>query len=252
MASSLVLANSFFGKLINPFVVIIRDWWQLILQGIGITILLSIVGTVVGLLLALVFGTIRVQTVNAQDSGIMRVVKKIGRTIVKVYVTVIRGTPMILQATIFYYGFYSIGLQWSALAAGLFTVSINTTAYLTEVIRGGLQSVDIGQMEAARSMGMRQSQAMRLVVFPQALKNSMAAIGNEFIINIKDTAVLSTITIVDLFAATSKAGGKTLFQLESMLIAAAIYLLLTFSLSKILMAIEKKIGAPVKEITSSN
>lgn len=231
---------------------ILSKYGTLILQGIGVTLLLSIVGTVIGLILALIFGTLRVQTINEHDPKIVKFFKWIGIHFVKVYVTIFRGTPMIVQAAIFYYGFYQIGIQWSALAAGLFTVSVNTTAYLTEVIRGGLQSVDKGQMEAAQSLGMSQFKAMTLVIFPQALKNSMASIGNELIINIKDTAVLSTITIIDLFSATTKAGKSTYFYFEALLLAAAMYLILTYVTSKLLMLLEKRIGAPVKELTSSN
>lgn len=159
---------------------------------------------------------------------------------------------MILQALIFYYGFLFIGLDWSALSAGIFTVSLNTGAYLTEVIRSGINSVEAGQMDAARSLGMSYPKAMFYVVFPQALKNSMGAIGNELIINIKDTAVLSTIGIIDLFSATETIIGTTYLHLEAYTIGAIIYLFLTFTSSKLLMALEKKLGANVVEITSSN
>lgn len=236
----------------SEYKTIITEYGTLFLQGIGITLLLAIAGTIIGLLLALIFGVIRVQTIQPYDSWFTKCIKKISVGFVKFYVTVFRGTPMIVQAIIFYYGFLQIGINWSALTAGIFTVSMNTTAYLTEVIRGGLQSVDRGQMEAARAMGMSQGKAMRLIIFPQALKNSMASIGNELIINIKDTAVLSTIGIIDLFSAAKKAIGKTLLYIQSFTLAAVIYLILTFACSKLLMLIERKIGAPVKEITSSN
>ena len=238
--------------LANGFSKIILEYGIAFLQGIGITLLLAISGTIIGLIIALIFGFIRVQVIEPQDSTIIKIIKKIGLFFVKCYVTIFRGTPMILQAFIFYYGFLQIGISWSALTAGIFTVSLNTAAYLTEVIRGGIQSIDKGQMEAARSTGMSQFQAMWYIIFPQALKNSMASIGNELIVNIKDTAVLSVIGIMDIFFATDAATGSTFLYMEAYTIGAIIYLILTFTCSKILMYIEKKIGAPVKEITSSN
>lgn len=240
----MILANGF-SKIISEFGIVF-------LQGIGITLLLAISGTIIGLIIALIFGIIRVQSIEPYDSTFVKIIKKIGVGFVKTYVTIFRGTPMILQAFIFYYGFLQLGITWSALTAGIFTVSLNTAAYLTEVIRGGIQSIDKGQMEAARATGMSQFQAMIFVVYPQALKNSMASIGNELIVNIKDTAVLSVIGIIDLFYATDAATGATYLYMEAYTIGAIIYLLLTFTCSKILMYIEKKIGAPVKEITSSN
>ena len=261
-------------------ITIVTEYATLFLQGIGITLLLAIVGTIAGLLIALLFGYIRVQTIHPYDSKFTKIFKNVINFIVKIYVTVFRGTPMILQAFIFYYGFLHLGINWSALAAGIFTVSLNTGAYLTEVIRGGIGSVDKGQLEAARALGMSETKAMLLIIYPQALKNSMASIGNELIVNIKDTAVLSTIGIIDLFNATTTITGATYLYLEAYSIGAIIYLILTYAKiwdapynftsdkkhnivaiiyliltytsSKLLMYFEKRIGAPVKEITSSN
>lgn len=233
-------------------ITIVTEYATLFLQGIGITLLLAIVGTIAGLLIALIFGYIRVQTIHPYDSKFTKIFKKTINFIVKIYVTVFRGTPMILQAFIFYYGFLHLGINWSALAAGIFTVSLNTGAYLTEVIRGGIGSVDKGQLEAARALGMSETKAMLLIIYPQALKNSMASIGNELIVNIKDTAVLSTIGIIDLFNATTTITGATYLYLEAYSIGAIIYLILTYTSSKLLMYFEKRVGAPVKEITSSN
>lgn len=237
---------------INAFIELITQFGGSLLKGLTVTLFLSIVGTIIGLLIAFVFSIIRVQSINPDDNVLIKGVKKLGYWFVKGYVTVIRGTPMIVQAVLFYYGFSQIGIRWSPLVAGLFTVSVNTAAYLTEVLRGGIQSVDKGQMEAARAIGMSERKAMFLIVIPQALKNSFASIGNELIVNIKDTAVLNIISVVDLFTQADLAAGKTYFYLEAMLIVACIYLILTYSSSKILMFIERKIGAPVKEITSCN
>ncbi|HQQ89879.1 MAG TPA: amino acid ABC transporter permease, partial [Oscillospiraceae bacterium] len=145
-----------------------------------------------------------------------------------------------------------INYVWSAFMAGLITVSLNSTAYLAEVLRGGIESIDSGQMEAARSLGMTSWQAMRKVVFPQAVKNSIPAIGNEFIINIKDSSVLSVISCFDLMFATTSVSGIYYQQLEVYCIAAIIYLILTYFSSLLMKAIAKRMDTPAKDIPSSN
>lgn len=224
---------------------IISEYIGQILLGIGRTLLLSLVGTVVGFIIACLFSYIKTK----KEVG---PIGKVLKGFVNVYVTVIRGTPMMVQALIFYYSFKMMGVNWDPLTAGLFTVSINTTAYLTEVLRGGIESVDEGQYEAARSIGMSSFKSMIFIVYPQAIKNSMAAIGNEFIVNIKDTSVLNVIGVIELYNACLMAGNKYFKVVEAMSIAAIIYLIMTLSSSYILKKIERRVGSPVKEITSSN
>ncbi len=231
---------------------IIKNYGKLILQGVGITLLLSVVGTILGLLIALIFGSLLSIESSPFDSNVKRRFNKVIKLIIKAYVTVFRGTPMIVQAMIFFYTFHQIGINWSATVAGLFTVTLNTGAYLTEVVRGGINSVSKDQKEAGLSIGLSTFQTFRLIILPQALKNSMASIGNELIVNIKDTSVLSVIMVVDLFNACKTAAGKYAAHTEAMLIAAAIYLCLTLFFSYVLQKIEKKIGAPIKALTSSN
>lgn len=239
-------------QFIDNIVLIWQNYSGVFFTGVRVTMTLALVGTVIGFLFSLLFGTLRIQEVTKRDSLTVKIVKISLRTFTKIYVTIIRGTPMLVQAVIFYYYFYSIGIRWSPLQAGLFTVSVNTTAYLTEVIRGGIQAVDKGQMEAARSLGLNKAQAMLYVIFPQAIKNSMPAIGNEFIINIKDTAVLSVIGIVELYRSSAIAGSRYSLFWEPALIAAAIYLFLTYTTSKVLLIIEKKMDMKPVEIQSSN
>lgn len=226
-------------------------------QGIFNTLWVSILGTIIGLMIGLVFGLLRVQSINPYDSLIIKFLKKFSNFLIKGYVTIFRGTPMILQAILFKKVFTMIFgnvLVYNALIAipALITVSINTGAYLTEVIRNSIQSVDRGQLEGARAIGMSQTKAMWFVIFPQAIKNSFASIGNEFIINIKDTSVLQIIGFVDLFNVIEDQSLSDFNILFWYLIGGAIYLVLTYGCSKILNITEKKIGVPVKEITSSN
>lgn len=211
------------------------------IRGILITLFLSIVGTVGGFLLSLLLTIIRTQEIDIRrDLILTKILKKFGQGFSYVYVTVFRGTPMIVQAMIFYYGIAPLGLSWwRPLVAGLFVVTLNTTAYIAEVIRSGINGVDIGQMEAARSLGFSRNQSMFQIVLPQAIKNSLPAIGNEFIVNLKDTAVLSVIGVVDIFKATQSATSSNYRIVEGFFIAAVIYLILTFFTSKVVARLEK-------------
>lgn len=230
----------------------LKEFAPLILKGIGTTLLLAIVGTILGLIIALFLGSILSLDTSPFDSKFKRYLKKISKIIINIYVTVFRGTPMVVQAMIFYYSFYKAGIQWSYTTAGIFTVTFNTAAYLAEVVRSGIASISKEQTEAGLAIGLTPFKTFIYIVLPQALKNTMASIGNELIVNIKDTSVLSVIMIVDLYNACSMAGTKYAAVIEAMLIAAVIYLFLTSFFSIVLRLIEKRIGAPTKAITSSN
>jgi putative lysine transport system permease protein len=236
---------------------------NLIFTGIQSTLFLSLAGTLIGLFLAIFMVILRTQDIEKRDSDLIIFSKKLGLAFVKTYVTIIRGTPMIVQAMIFFYlmreVFFVIGFTvaqvnafWTPFLAGLFTVSVNTTAYLIEVLRGGIIGVDKGQIEAGRSLGFSSFKTYLLITFPQALRNSMPSIGNEFIVNIKDTAVLTLIQVVDLFAVTRTIAGNHFSFVEAFIISAIIYLVLTYGTSKILAIIENKLEIQSKEIVSSN
>jgi putative lysine transport system permease protein len=231
---------------------ILQEYGSTFVSGIGVTLALALIGTIFGLFFSLILTILRVQVPRPNDSRIVKILKRIASGFARFYVTIFRGTPMIVQAVIFFYSFYQMGIKWSPFAAGLFTVSLNTAAYLTEVLRGGITSIEKGQVEAARSIGMTHFQTFIYIVFPQAIKNSFASIGNEFIVNIKDTAVLSTIMVVDIFSVANKAAGKYYLYVEAMIIAALIYLTITYITSKVLILIEKKLKVETKEIVSSN
>lgn len=234
-----------------------------ILTGVWTTLWLSMAGTIVGLILGLLFITLRTLEITPRDNEFIAFLKKIGISFVKLYVTVFRGTPMMVQAIIIYYflpgiisNLFNVDQQilndiLNVGVAGFITVSLNTTAYLTEVLRGGIESLNKGQMEAARSLGMSRTKAMVYVVLPQGIKNSLPAICNEFIINIKDTAVLSVISVMDLFFVIDSINGKNASQ-DAIFIAAAIYLFLTYGISKLLSLLEKKMNLTSKPLPSSN
>lgn len=222
---------------------------QMFIDGAIKTIVLALVGTIAGFFIALVLVFMRITKIKDHDSWLSKTLKKVIQKTSLLYITIFRGTPMIVQASFFWYGF---GLFGDPYYCGLFVVSINTAAYIAEILRGGIQSIDKGQNEAAKSLGMNQLQTMIYVIFPQAIKNSLPAIGNEFIVNIKDTAVLSVIGIYEIFNQGKRISGMHYRQLEVYLIIALIYLFLTYSISTILKYTERKMNLQVLDITSSN
>jgi len=218
---------------------------QIFLTGIATTIELAVFGTIIAFFLALLLVFLRIQKVDRPDNDPVRFLKVVGSGFAKAYSTVVRGTPMMVQAGIIYFGGFGImrstGLStteingiWSTFAAGLVTISLNSTAYMMEVLRGGIESVDGGQTEAARSLGLSQWQAMSKVVFPQGIKYAIPGLSNELVINIKDSSVLSVIGVFDLMFATTTVAGIYYRQTESYMIAAVCYLILTMVATKLL------------------
>lgn len=248
-----LLMNSI-GKLISSnstYHKVLTTYSRSFSEGIGTTLYLSLVGTVIGFLLALVFSAIVTTRVHPKDSKIRKFFKNLGKTLVNLYTSIIRGTPMMVQAMILYWGVRGF-LNWDYLTAGLVTVTINTAAYLTEVMRGSILSLDKGQYEAGLSLGLTPWQTMTYIIYPQAIKNAMASIGNEFVINIKDTAVLSVILVVDIFRVAELANARYFDAFPPFIIAALIYLLLTTTVTAILRKIEEKLDIPTSSLPSAN
>ena len=232
--------------------------------GIGTTIALAVFGTVIAFFLALLLVFCRIQAVDRPDNDFVRFWKVVGAGFAKVYSTVVRGTPMMVQAMIIYYGILGIiratgdfsGAElnqiWSPFNAGLVTVSLNSTAYMMEVLRGGIAAVDKGQMEAARSLGLSQWQAMLKVVFPQGIKNSIPGLSNELVINIKDSSVLSIISVFDLTFAARTIGGNYYEYFPAFLIAAAIYLVLTMMATWLLGRFARRFNVKTEAVGSTS
>ncbi len=218
---------------------------QTYLTGALTTIELAVFGTLIAFFLALLLAAVRILEIDRSDNDFVRFLKKVGVGFAKVYSTVVRGTPMLVQGVIIYYLGFSIvrsfGLSitetnaiWSRFVAGLVVVSLNSTAYMMEVLRGGIESVDAGQMEAARSLGLSQWQAMLKVVFPQGIKYAIPGLSNELVINIKDSSVLSVIGVFDLAFAASTVAGIYYKQLNAYLVIAVFYLIMTAAASWLL------------------
>lgn len=222
---------------------VIVNYWPMFLRGAGMTLLISITGTVLGFIIGLLIGIIR--NVPMPESGVKRVALKIVNVILSAYIEIFRGTPMIVQAMVIYYGSaQALGINMNRLAAAFLIVSINTGAYMAEIVRGGIVSVDKGQFEAAHAMGMNHIQTMINVVLPQVIRNILPATGNEFVINIKDTSVLNVISVTELYFQTKTVTGNNFRFFEPFFVACILYLIMTFTVTRILRYVERKIDGP--------
>lgn len=222
--------------------------------GIATTLILAVVGTVGGFILGIFLGVGRTLKSRSTDSKFVKVIKKVINAICNAYIWVFRGTPMMIQGMIF---FLALPVDWvrdfgsgiifnGYLLCGSIVIVLNTAAYIGEIIRGGIESVDKGQGEAARSLGMTYSQSLIRVVLPQAIRNSIPAIGNEFIVNIKDSSVLNVIGLTELFARNRIVIQNTADAISCYVIVAIIYLTLTLIFTIIFKGVEKKMdGKPL-------
>ena len=230
---------------------ILENNWPMFLRGAGMTLLISIIGTVVGTMIGLIVGVIR--TIPTPKTGLKKVILKIINILLSIYIEFFRGTPMIVQAMVIYYGVAgAFGIDIDRIFAALFIVSINTGAYMSEIVRGGIVSIDKGQFEAAQAIGMNHFQTMKNVVLPQVIRNILPATGNEFVINIKDTSVLNVIAVSELFFQTKTVAGNNFRYAEAFFITCIIYFIMTFTITRILRAIEKKLDGPENYIIAGN
>lgn len=221
---------------------ILRKYYMSFLLGIRTTLIVAIIGTLIGLCIGLLVGGVRAIKLDKTASGFNKILKKIIDSFLKIYIEVFRGTPMMVQAVFIYYLVYTNIFKWDKMFAAIFIISINTGAYMAEIVRSGIQAVDVGQNEAARSLGMSSMQTMMSVILPQAIKNAFPAIGNELIVNIKDSSVLMIISITELMFQSNSIAGTTYRFTETYFVTAVIYLTLTSISSVILNAIEKRIN----------
>lgn len=226
-----------FGRAYEIFI----ENWSLFSYGIQNTLLFAIFGTVVGLILGLITGALRAIPEDPMDSFPVKILKKLAKWIVGFYVWFFRGTPMMVQALFFFYLLRPI-LGWTGFSAGLIIISVNTGAYMAEIIRGGIQSIDAGQSEAAKSLGMTTFQTMVSIIFPQAIKNTFPTIGNQLIVNIKDSCMLNAIQVTELYFQSSSVAGSNMKFAEVYFLEMVMYLALTTIATLILNAVERKIN----------
>ncbi len=219
---------------------VLTQYYPSFFKALGVTLQMTVISLFFATILGVIFGLFKVSDFKAL------------KFIANIYIDIIRGTPLLVQVFIMYYGVGSMlrpyGFQWNmiggAFSAGCVTLSLNAGAYMAETVRGGILSIDPGQTEGAKAIGMTHYQTMVNVIMPQALRNIMPQIGNNLIINIKDTCVLSAIGVVELFYATKSVAGAYYTYFEAFTITMVIYFVLTFTCSRILRYWEKKMDGP--------
>lgn len=233
-----------FTKLCNDIVSILQNWHGMYLHGMFNTLWLALAATAIGCIIGLLCGVLNTIPYTKNDNIVKRFFLKLLRIIIRIYVELFRGTPMVLQAVFFYYGLpyftnYAARFENVGVAA-LLVVSVNTGAYMAESVRGGIISIDPGQTEGAKAIGMNHFQTMLHVIIPQALRNIMPQIGNNYIINVKDTSVMFIIGFTEFFATHKYVVGFNNMYFPSAVIEMVGYLIMTLTASFILRFIEKK------------
>ncbi len=217
----------------------------LYLSGVGNTLLLALSATLIGCVIGFACGMLNTIPCSKNDSGVKKFFVGLVRVIVRIYVEVFRGTPMVLQAVFIYYGlpyFTDNAVKFSGIwPAALLVVSINTGAYMAESVRGGIISIPAGQTEGAKAIGMTHVQTMVNVILPQALRNIMPQIGNNFIINVKDTSVMFIIGFPDFFSAHRAAVGASYLYFPSATVEMLGYLTMTLIASFLLRWLERRL-----------
>ncbi|GGF63398.1 amino acid ABC transporter permease [Paenibacillus albidus] len=206
------------------------DYRSFFLSGLQYTLLLAVLGVFFGFILGIIVSLLRMSKFWVL------------RFVATAWVEFLRGTPMLVQLFLIHYGLATVGIEFTAIQSGAITLSINSSAYLAEIFRAGIQGVDRGQTEAARSLGMKQGMTMRYIVLPQALKSVLPAIGNEFITIIKESSIISFIGVADLMFEARSVSTITYDGMTPLVIVAFMYFILTFSMSKLLGRFERRLN----------
>ena len=229
--------QTFFVKFYQAFIE--ADRWKQYLEGVGTTLLVTAMALAMGVALGIIVAIIRTAH-DQQRPGNKNFLLGIVDRICRIYVTVIRGTPMMVQLLIMGFVIFSSSRNYTMV--GALTLGINSGAYVAEIIRGGLMALDRGQMEAGRSLGFGYVPTMRHIILPQAIKNILPAIANEFVTIIKESSICYTIGVQDIMSAVKSAQMAAFTIAEPLVIAAAIYFCLTFPTSKIIAYFERKMS----------
>lgn len=220
---------------------IAEDRWLQFLQGFSVTIRVAVFALILGVIIGIAIAVIR----SAHDSqrkkkkGIGQVLLNIADVICRIYLTVIRGTPMMVQLLIMYFVIFSSSRR--SLLVAVLAFGINSGAYVAEIVRSGIMSVDAGQMEAGRSLGLNYAQTMRYIIIPQAVKNILPALGNEMITLFKDTSLVSVIALKDMTKTAMTIQGVTYQAFMPFVGIAVVYLVCVMILSKVLSIIERRL-----------
>ena len=239
MASTLPV--DFFGRVAY----ILQNYSASLGRGVLNTMIIAVLATLAGCVIGLAVGIVQAIPTDRRRAPVRWGLLGAVKILLSAYVEIFRGTPMMLQAMFIFYGMSMLtGVTMPYMTAALLIVSINTGAYMAETVRGGILSIDPGQTEGARAIGMTHVQTMVNVILPQALRNIMPQIGNNLIINIKDTCVLSCISVVELFFASKGVAGAYYWYFETYAVVMVIYFVLTFVCSRLLRLIERRMDGP--------
>jgi glutamine transport system permease protein len=210
---------------------LLKDSFPSLLSGLGITIEIAVISLILAVIFGIILGIFSIST------------SKILTSIATTYIYIVRGTPLMVQALFLYFGIgQALNIRFDPIVAGIITLTVNATAYMAEIFRGGIQAVDHGQMEAARSLGLSYSKAMRKVVLPQAVKIMIPSILNQFIVTLKDTSILTVISIRELTSAGQIIIARNFKSLEMYAIVACMYFIVITLLTLASRYIERRLG----------
>ena len=228
---------SFLNDVLNIFI----KYYPQLLTGVGNTLLIALTSTVAGLALGLLTGVVR--TAPMSKNPVLRALHKLLNAIIAIYVEIFRGTPMRVQSMVIYWGyaFATGGDTLPLIPSGILIVSINTGAYMAEIVRGGIISIDRGQFEGAMSIGMTHAQTMFKVIIPQVMRNILPSVSNEFVINIKDTSVLNVIGVTELYYFAGIIKRQNFQTFQTYLVVCILYFILTFTVTRLLRWVERKL-----------
>lgn len=228
---------SFLNDVLNIFI----KYYPQLLTGVGNTVLIALTSTVAGLALGLLTGVVRTSPMS--KNPILRALHKLLNAIIAIYVEIFRGTPMMVQSMVIYWGyaFATGGDTLPLIPSGILIVSINTGAYMAEIVRGGIISIDRGQFEGAMSIGMTHAQTMFKVIIPQVMRNILPSVSNEFVINIKDTSVLNVIGVTELYYFAGIIKRQNFQTFQTYFVICILYFILTFTITRLLRWVERKL-----------
>ncbi len=233
-----------FAQLFSDIASLWAKYGKVYLTGIGNTLILAVTATLIGCVIGFFCGILQTIPCGPNDHILKRILLRLIRILIRVYVEVFRGTPMILQAVFIYYGMpYFFGISFKDIwTVSIIVVSVNTGAYMAESVRGGIMSIDPGQFEGAKAIGMNHWQTMMYIILPQTLRNIMPQIGNNYIINVKDTSVMFIIGFSDFFAVHKMVSGAVFKYFPSAFLEMGGYLILTLVASFLLRKFEKRLA----------
>lgn len=228
---------SFLNDVLNIFI----KYYPQLLTGVGNTVLIALTSTVAGLALGLLTGVVRTAPMSQEPHPAR--VHKLLNAIIAIYVEIFRGTPMMVQSMVIYWGyaFATGGDTLPLIPSGILIVSINTGAYMAEIVRGGIISIDRGQFEGAMSIGMTHAQTMFKVIIPQVMRNILPSVSNEFVINIKDTSVLNVIGVTELYYFAGIIKRQNFQTFQTYFVICILYFILTFTITRLLRWVERKL-----------